>query len=102
MGFPFTKMQGAGNDFVVVAGEERNWGALAPRLCDRRSGAGADGVLVALPSSVADLRMRMYNPDGTEDDCGNGLRCLALYAHRHHLVRGLNFRVETLSGVKQV
>lgn len=95
-------MQGAGNDFVVVSGEEEDWSALAPALCDRRSGAGADGVLAALPSAAADVRMRMYNPDGTEDECGNGVRCLALYALRKGLVSSREFRMETLSGVKRI
>jgi diaminopimelate epimerase len=102
MRIPFSKMQGAGNDFVVVTGDERDWAALATEVCDRRAGAGADGVLVALPSAGADVRMRMYNPDGTEDECGNGLRCLALYACSRGLVKARRFTVETLSGVKEV
>ncbi|MFN3653244.1 MAG: diaminopimelate epimerase [Armatimonadota bacterium] len=102
MAFSFSKMQGAGNDFVVVEGAERVWAALAPALSSRHFGAGSDGVLVALPSTVADIRMRMYNPDGTEDECGNGLRCLALYAYRRSLVSRPEFRVETLSGVRAV
>lgn len=99
MSFTFTKMQGAGNDFVVVQGEDWNWSELAPALCDRHFGVGADGVLVALPSTVADVRMRMYNPDGTEDHCGNGLRCLALFALRRGLVPRADFRVESLAGI---
>jgi len=102
MSFHFAKMQGAGNDFVVVRGEERDWSALAPEVCERRFGVGSDGILVALPSDVAEVRMRMYNPDGTEDECGNGLRCLALFALAEELVRDTSFSVETLSGVKQV
>lgn len=102
MSFAFAKMQGAGNDFVVVRGEDHDWSALAPQICARHFGVGSDGILVALPSDVADVRMRMYNPDGTEDECGNGLRCLALYALAEGLVRGHAFQVETLSGVKKV
>ena len=102
MTFPFTKMHGAGNDFIVVSGSERDWPAMAPALCDRRAGAGADGILVALPSSAADLRMRMFNPDGTEDECGNGLRCLALYAVRRGMAPGPAFTIETLGGTKAV
>lgn len=98
----FSKMQGAGNDFIVVEGEAEDWAALAPRLCARHFGIGSDGLLVALPSDRADVRMRMYNPDGTEDECGNGLRCLALYAARRGLAPGNRFQVETLSGVKRV
>jgi diaminopimelate epimerase len=79
---PFTKMQGVGNDFIVVDGRmlpQHNWSALAPHLCDRRFGIGSDGILVIEDASGADARMRMFNPDGTEDFCGNGLRCVARY-----------------------
>lgn len=102
MSFPFAKYQGAGNDFVVVQGDAVDWSGVAPRLCDRHRGAGADGLLVLLPSAVARFRMRMFNPDGTEDDCGNGLRCLALHAVLAGAVAGREFPVETLSGVKPV
>jgi diaminopimelate epimerase len=95
-------MHGAGNDFIVVRGEEQDWSALAPRICDRHFGIGSDGILVALPSERADVRMRMYNPDGTEDDCGNGIRCLALFAVTEGLVSGTEFQIETLSGIKQI
>jgi len=102
MSFSFAKMHGAGNDFIVVRGEEQDWSALAPRICARRFGIGSDGVLVALPSERADVRMRMYNPDGTEDDCGNGIRCLALFAAAEGMVSGSEFRIETLSGIKEI
>jgi diaminopimelate epimerase len=95
-------MQGAGNDFVVVAGSDSDWSAVAPALCSRHFGVGSDGLLVALPSERAHLRMRMFNPDGTEDECGNGLRCLALYGVLKEMASGERFRVETLSGVKDV
>ena len=104
MSFSFTKMHGAGNDFPVLhadAAPAETWPELARRLCDRHFGAGGDGLLVALPSSVADVRMRMFNPDGTEDECGNGLRCLALFAVNSGLVAGSEFSVETISGVKR-
>src|SRR4051812_1632265 len=99
----FTKMQGAGNDFVLLDGTrepERDWSALAVPLCSRHFGVGADGLLVMLPSHVADVRMRMFNPDGTEDDCGNGLRCAALFAYRRGLVAHTEFTIEALSGLK--
>lgn len=79
----FVKMEGAGNDFVLVAAgvDERDWPALARATCDRHYGVGADGLILALPSDVADVQMRMYNPDGSESSmCGNGVRCLARYA----------------------
>lgn len=78
----FVKMHGVGNDFVLVDardGAGRNWAALAPPMCDRHTGIGADGLLVVETCPTADVWMRMYNPDGTPDVCGNGLRCLARY-----------------------
>ncbi len=103
----FTKMQGAGNDFVVVDGRslERDWVHLAIEVCDRHFGVGADGLLVLLPSSVADYRMRMFNPDGSEAEaCGNGLRCLARYV-TDILASGSNpatIKLETLAGVRPI
>lgn len=80
----FTKMHGTGNDFVVVDARglpEREWRALAARMCDRHFGAGADGLILLLPSEKADLRMRMWNPDGSEAEmCGNGIRCFTKLA----------------------
>ena len=80
---PFTKMQGAGNDFVVIDARDRaeDWPGLAPALCDRHFGVGADGVLLAERSTRAPVRMHMINPDGSEAEmCGNGLRCFAKWA----------------------
>jgi diaminopimelate epimerase len=78
----FVKMHGAGNDFLIVEGQEdRDWGRLAPAMCDRHRGVGADGVFLLLPSSRADIRMRLFNADGSEAEVsGNGLRCLVKYA----------------------
>jgi diaminopimelate epimerase len=79
----FVKMHGTGNDFVVLQPRdaELDWPSLAVALCDRHFGVGSDGLILALPPSVADLRMRMFNPDGSEAEmCGNGIRCLAKYA----------------------
>jgi len=78
----FTKMQGAGNDFILVeaGGINRNWPQLARAMCDRHFGIGGDGLLLLLPSALADFQMRIFNPDGSEAEaCGNGLRCLAKY-----------------------
>ncbi|MFC2052149.1 diaminopimelate epimerase [Chloroflexota bacterium] len=78
----FTKMQGAGNDFVVVetSDMQRNWSQAAVAMCDRHYGIGADGLLLLLPSDVADFRMRIFNADGSEAEaCGNGLICLVKY-----------------------
>jgi len=100
----FVKMQGTGNDFVVVEakGDERDWRRLAIAVCDRHFGIGADGLLLALPSTAADVRMRVLNPDGTEPEmCGNGIRCLAKYAVERGLVtpRDGRLTVETPAGV---
>ncbi len=104
MRFAFTKMHGTGNDFVLVdaRGLEVDWAALAPRLCDRHFGVGADGLLLALPSAVAPVRMRMFNPDGSEGEmCGNGLRCFVKWAVERGLVEAPDgtLAVETGAGV---
>jgi diaminopimelate epimerase len=87
---PFVKMQGCGNDFVVVDGfaaTVEDLGGLARRVSDRRFGVGSDGLILALPSRRADLRMRMFNTDGSESEmCGNGLRCLVRFAWERGLV----------------
>jgi len=75
----FTKVQGAGNDFILAeAGNaQRNWSQLAIAMCDRHFGVGGDGLLLVLSSDVADLRMRVFNADGSEAKaCGNGLDML--------------------------
>lgn len=103
MKLPFTKMQAVGNDFVVVESadlpDEIDWSALAIRLCDRKFGVGSDGLLVVLPSSVADVRMRMFNPDGTEDMCGNGLRCVVRYARDRKIVQESEGVAESIDGL---
>ncbi len=83
----FTKMNGAGNDFVLLdnrAGDLALTREQIARLCDRHRGVGADGVLVLeRPTNGADFRMRYYNADGGEAEmCGNGARCFARYADR--------------------
>ena len=83
----FTKMNGAGNDFVMIDNRAEDLQLSArqiSRLCDRNRGVGADGVLVLeLPANGADFRMRYYNADGGEAEmCGNGARCFARYANR--------------------
>jgi diaminopimelate epimerase len=102
----FAKMQATGNDFVLIeAGEmERDWPELARAMCHRHFGVGSDGLILILPSKVAELGMRMFNPDGSEAEaCGNGLRCVARYALEKGLAgAGREFRVETLDGVRKV
>jgi diaminopimelate epimerase len=102
----FTKMQGAGNDFIVLEANSAvaDWGRLAVEICDRHYGVGADGLLVVCPSKTADLRMRIFNADGSEANiCGNGLRCLVKYHVERRRVRvdhGV-VAVETLAGVRE-
>lgn len=105
---PFVKLVGTGNDFVLVdairhtiAPPRGEWPALAQGLCDPRRGAGTDGLLVLQRSRAADVRMRIFNPDGSEASmCGNGIRCLAWYAHRHG-VAGREMTIETGAGMKR-
>ncbi len=81
-------MHGAGNDFLIVEsqGEERDWESLARAMCDRHYGAGADGLMLLLPSERADIRMRLFNSDGSEPEVsGNGVRCLVKYAVERRL-----------------
>ncbi len=97
----FSKMHGCGNDFVVVHEMEcvDELARLAPAICNRRRGVGADGVLVVLPSDHADLRMRIFNADGSEAEmCGNGIRCAHRYALKYGLRSGTAMVFETLAG----
>lgn len=97
-------MHGLGNDFVVVAEEAVqafSLPALARLLCQRRFAVGADGLLVVGRGERHPVRMRMFNPDGTEDMCGNGLRCVAKWAAQRGLVDGSSFMVETIDGDKR-
>src|SRR5574341_1631593 len=99
----FTKMHGAGNDFLLVEGnEERDWPALSQAMCERQFGAGADGVILVLPSSKADVRMRLFNTDGSEAEVsGNGVRCLVRYAVERGLAapRGGKITIEAIHAV---
>src|SRR5690242_10561644 len=99
----FTKMHGIGNDYVYVdcfAERVENPSELAQRISDRHFGVGGDGLILILPSDKADVRMRMFNADGSEAEmCGNGIRCLAKYAYDHGLTKSNPMRVETGRGV---
>lgn len=100
----FTKMQGAGNDYVYVDCVSQPPPADPPRLAqqiaDRHFGVGGDGLILICPSSVADARMRMFNADGSESEmCGNGVRCVAKYVYDHALARRPTLRIETGRGV---
>lgn len=100
----FAKLQATGNDFVLIdAEEERDWPPLARLMCNRHLGVGGDGLIVLLPSMIGDLRMRLFNPDGSEAEaCGNGLRCLARYAVESQLIEGGEMSVETQGGMRMV
>ncbi|MDZ4848278.1 MAG: diaminopimelate epimerase [Pirellulaceae bacterium] len=100
----FTKMHGAGNDYVYVNGFEEKLPAdvteLAIAISDRRFGVGSDGLILILPSKVADARMRMFNADGSESAmCGNGIRCVAKYVHDHGICSRKALKIETGAGV---
>jgi diaminopimelate epimerase len=99
----FTKMQGAGNDYIYVNCFQETvppqLAALARQMSDRHFGIGADGLILIEPSDVADARMRMFNADGSEAEmCGNGIRCLAKYVYDYGICRRDNLKIETGAG----
>lgn len=103
----YYKYHGTGNDFVLIdnrKGEipEDKKPELAKRLCDRKSGIGADGLILLENSDKADAKMRIFNPDGSEPAmCGNGIRCIAKYIH-DKISEKDEIKVETLAGTKNV
>ena len=103
----FTKMQGAGNDYVYVDCFRETLPAdpavVAQQVSNRHFGIGADGLILICPSDVADARMRMFNADGSEAEmCGNGIRCVAKYVYDHHIACKQTLRLETGAGIKTV
>ncbi len=99
-----TKMHGLGNDYIYVRpeSEDEDWEDISRRVSDRHFGLGADGLILALPSTTADLRMRIFNADGSEAEmCGNGIRCLAKYAVEGGMVAADSERItiDTLAGI---
>ncbi len=102
---PFTKMEGLGNDFIFIDQTSRqeaipaSYDNLAIRLCDRKFGIGADGLIIISDSSTCNLKFNIFNSDGSEAQmCGNGMRCFAMYAHLKRLTTKTSFTVETLAG----
>jgi diaminopimelate epimerase len=96
----FTKMQGAGNDYVYVdcfsEPPPRDPSQLARRISDRRFGVGSDGLILICPSERADAEMRMFNADGSPAEmCGNGIRCVAKYLYDHGICRRETLHVES-------
>lgn len=110
----FSKLQATGNDFILADARttETEWPKLARAMCDRHFGVGADGLMLVQNSTVADLKMRLFNSDGSEAEVsGNGLRCFAKYAIEKGLTgkrssqagqSNRSLTIETLSGVRKV
>lgn len=106
----FWKMHGLGNDYVVIDNRDekipdkgKNLSNVATQLCERRFSIGADGLLLVYPSKVADVKMRIFNSDGSEAEmCGNGIRCFSKYCYENGIVQKTEFTVETLGGIKHI
>lgn len=101
----FTKMHGAGNDYVYVDGFRNALPAdpptLAVKVSDRHQGVGADGLILICPSDHADAEMRMFNADGSASEmCGNGIRCVAKYLFDHGIIPKSEMTIETGGGIK--
>ena len=106
MEIKFTKMQGIGNDYIYINAFETlidNPESLAIKLSDRHFGIGGDGIILVMPSDIADAKMRMFNLDGSEGKmCGNGIRCVAKFLFEKNIVKKTKISVETLSGIKHL
>ncbi|SEK64467.1 diaminopimelate epimerase [Ruminococcus sp. YRD2003] len=102
----FTKMQGCGNDYVYVNCFEESVSSpeqLARSVSDRHFGIGSDGLVLICPSEVADCKMRMFNPDGSESEmCGNAIRCVAKYVYDRDIIHKQKIAVDTLAGIKLI
>ncbi len=102
MAIAFTKVEAIGNHFVLIDARdlpEMDWSALALEMCAHHFGVGSDGLLVMSRSESADFRFRMWNPDGTEDVCGNGMRCGAVFVFERGLVGKRSISFEAMSGI---
>lgn len=106
MKIPFTKYQAVGNDYVYInclSGEKYDFSSLAVGISPRKFGVGSDGAIFICGSSIADVKMRMFNADGSEGKtCGNALRCIADYLISNKIVNKTTVFIETLSGIKRV
>jgi len=102
----FTKMQGIGNDYVYVNCFEediKNPSELSIAISDRHFGVGSDGLIMIMPSPVADARMRIFNADGSEAQmCGNGIRCVAKYLYEYGIKKSDRMTIETAAGLKTI
>lgn len=103
MKFSFSKWHGLGNDFVIVNGFKEkieDYPKMAIQVCDRHMGVGADGLVVVLPSTIADFEMRIFNSDGSEAEmCGNVTRCIARYVYENGLTDKTKITLETKAGI---
>src|SRR6185437_12791497 len=103
---PFVKMHGCGNDYIYVVADKLrpvDPGKLSQRISDRRFGIGGDGLIMLCPSDTADVRMEMYNADGSRGEmCGNGIRCVARLHHEVAPQKRNPLRVDTDCGVKAI
>lgn len=101
----YTKMHGLGNNYIYINCFEENLieselPKLARAVSNIYTGIGSDGMILICPSDVAPVKMRIFNKDGSEGkNCGNGLRCVAKYAHENNIVKENKFPIETLSGI---
>jgi diaminopimelate epimerase len=99
----FTKMHGLGNDFIIVENLDcslKRVEELAIKVCDRHTGVGADGIIVVEKSQTADLKMRIFNSDGSEAEmCGNGIRCFSKYVYDRGIIDNKIIEIETLAGI---
>ncbi len=121
MKIKFTKLEGAGNDYIYIdaindlpenlINDTNFYRELAIKISDRHFGVGSDGVIVILPCDIdsnsnskdVDFRMRMFNADGSEGEmCGNGIRCFAKYVYDHKLTSKNTVKINTLAGIKTV
>ena len=103
----FSKLNGLGNDFVITDDRENkyteNLDEMARKLCHRRTGIGADGLVFVRKSETCDVRMQIFNSDGSEAEmCGNGVRCFAKYVYDKGLTDKKNISIETKSGIKEL
>lgn len=102
----FTKMQGLGNDYVYMDAIHQKIGnasSLAKAVSNRHWGIGSDGLILIDKSDVADFKMRMFNPDGSESEmCGNGIRCVGKFVYDKELTNSTEVTIETLAGIKNL
>lgn len=103
----FTKLHGCGNDYLYVNGfaepAPHDPPAVARAISDRHFGVGSDGLILVLPSQIADAKMRMFNADGSEGAmCGNGVRAMAKFVHDHNISQKNPLRIETGRGVLSI